>query len=345
MINHTITEIVQHNCNIADSHNAGDYTLCIYLLKMREYYRWFNKISFSDPLQNAELGEWISDQEQQWIELESSEFHDIQIDGHVFSVFDSDNINKALKPHGLVYSGGLGLGEQPHFFLGELIKHEVIDDHHIYVSNNELARDLTAPPAMSHGKSIFIRRESLRRMIWERLEEWRWKRGKGPMAKALAFYDFENNLDQALDEMTNHEVDVLLHHEKGEILAGQELGEAWHHMLDTLPRSMAEFIVRAVRDHIADCCSTLPMLINQKRIASIHFYFGNFNAIRKKIFPALMQAYESWQLSGDFNDLSITVEEGLQHWLSISKQILALHQQYGDQCQQAIVDLLDDNPL
>ena len=345
MTNHTISQAVQHNCNIADSHNASDYTLCVYLLKMREYYRWFKQISFSDPLPSSEIGDWISNQEQHWQELESSEFNDIHIDGRDFSVFDSEKINQALEPHGLVYSGGLGSGSHPHFFLGELIRHEVVGDHHIYVSNNELARDLTAPPAMSHGNTIFIRRESLRRMIWERLEEWRWKRGQGPMAKALAYYDFDNNLDHALEQMTDHEVDVLLHHEKGEIAAGQELGDAWHHMLDELPRCMAEFIARAVRDHIADCCSTLPMLIKQERSASIHFYFGNFNAIRKKIFPALMTGYESWERSGNFDDLSTIVEQGLLHWQSISKQILSLHQQHGDKCQQAIVDLLENNTL
>ncbi|HKJ07631.1 MAG TPA: hypothetical protein VKA76_00940, partial [Gammaproteobacteria bacterium] len=36
----TLCAKVQKNCHISDARYAGDYTLCIYLLKMREYYRW-----------------------------------------------------------------------------------------------------------------------------------------------------------------------------------------------------------------------------------------------------------------------------------------------------------------
>ncbi len=39
---------VQHNCDISDANHAGNYTLCIYLLKMREYYRWIHALDFSD---------------------------------------------------------------------------------------------------------------------------------------------------------------------------------------------------------------------------------------------------------------------------------------------------------
>ena len=41
---------VQRNCHISDARHAGDYTLCIYLLKMREYFRWERRYSFKDKL-------------------------------------------------------------------------------------------------------------------------------------------------------------------------------------------------------------------------------------------------------------------------------------------------------
>ena len=34
-----LIQTVQRNCHIADARHAGDYTLCVYLLKMREFYR------------------------------------------------------------------------------------------------------------------------------------------------------------------------------------------------------------------------------------------------------------------------------------------------------------------
>ncbi len=35
-----LARAVQTNCDIADAHHAADMTLCVYLLQMREYFRW-----------------------------------------------------------------------------------------------------------------------------------------------------------------------------------------------------------------------------------------------------------------------------------------------------------------
>ena len=50
---------VQHNCHISDARHAGNYTLCIYLLKMREFYRWEHKYTFSEKLSTDEIGNWL----------------------------------------------------------------------------------------------------------------------------------------------------------------------------------------------------------------------------------------------------------------------------------------------
>ncbi|NOY65874.1 MAG: hypothetical protein GXP13_00510 [Gammaproteobacteria bacterium] len=340
-----IIQTVQHNCNIADCHAANDYTLCVYLLKMREYYRWEKKLSFNEKLINSAVGDWISKRELQWHELENSEYAKIEINGTTYSVFESDKINQQLEPHGLIYSGGLNQFHHPHFFIAELKKHTVIDDFHVYITDTEFARELTAPPAMSHNKTIFIRQQSLKRMIWERLEEWQWKKGIGPMSRALDHYDFDHNLDQALEQMTEHETDVLLHHEIGEISAGKHLGEAWHTMLASLPRSKANFMARAVRDHLADCRSTLPMLIKEKRFASIHFYFGNFNAMRKEIFPSLFEAYQRWAENNDETLLIKQIEKGQLHWENIADDIIGLHKTHRKDYMKRISTLVEQNKL
>ncbi|MEZ5447490.1 MAG: hypothetical protein R3E95_10555 [Thiolinea sp.] len=51
-------------------------------------------------------------------------------------------------------------------FLGELTERVEEGDYTILVAGREWARDLEAPPAMSQGRQIFIRRESLRRLLW-----------------------------------------------------------------------------------------------------------------------------------------------------------------------------------
>lgn len=340
-----VIDKVQHNCHIADARFAGEYTLCIYLLKMREYFRWEKQYPYGHPLPNADIGTWLTEREQHWHDLDSADYQDLSIQDKTYSPFDSRGINEALKPYGLVYSGGLGQHGRPHFFLAELTHDEKMDDYQIYVADKELARDLTAPPAMSLDKTIYIRRESLRRMLWERLEEWRWRKHEGAMSRALAYYDFESNLDQALDEMTQHETDVLMHHEIGEIHAGKHLGKEWQEMLFSMPRSAAELMSRAIRDHIADCCITLPELIKQERYASVHFYFGNFQGMRKKIFPALPAAYQRWHEQGNLDPLLNAIEQGEKHWTGLANEILDIYRQQGEHCQQDIVKLVEDNLL
>ena len=64
-----LTTAVQRNCDISDARHAGDYGLCTFLLKMREYYRWENELPFSHPLPRTDLGEWLqSGVEAPWLE-------------------------------------------------------------------------------------------------------------------------------------------------------------------------------------------------------------------------------------------------------------------------------------
>jgi hypothetical protein len=51
---------VQRNCDIADAQFAGNYSLCTYLLKMREFYRWERGLPFSAALDRQAVGDWVS---------------------------------------------------------------------------------------------------------------------------------------------------------------------------------------------------------------------------------------------------------------------------------------------
>lgn len=55
----TLTESVQKNCHISDAQYAGHYTLCVFLLKMREYYRWENAIPQSQRLPKEAVGKSV----------------------------------------------------------------------------------------------------------------------------------------------------------------------------------------------------------------------------------------------------------------------------------------------
>lgn len=336
---------VQINCHISDARFASDYTLCVYLLKMREFFRWEQNIAYGEPLSGETVGNWLTDREQLWENLEAASFAEIELAGRHFDPFDSDSINQVIADYGLTYSGGYGSQSKPVFFLAEAEKTIQENGYTIRVAGRELARDLTAPPAMSLGDTIYIRRESLRRMLWERLEEWRWNKPDNAMGRAIRCYDFDKDLSGSLDQMTDNEIDTLVLHEIGEIRAGEQLGKSWQEMLLAFPRSKVELMARAVRDHLADALSTLPDLLERLHPPSLHFYFANLGGMRKVIYPALLKAYNQWHTTGQVEALTEQVAAGRQHWLQVAGQILALHKRSNDTAIHSIESLIDQSHL
>lgn len=321
---------VQRNCHIADARHAGDYTLCVYLLKMREFYRWEQGVSFQQILTSDDVGDWLTGREAVWNELDEQDYAPIHLNGTPHDPFDNEAINTHLNAHGLVYSAGYGRRCRPLFFLAELEQKIEQGGYTILVAGRELARDVEAPPAMNQGKQVFIRRESLRRMLWEKVEEWRWNGIDSPLGRAVACYGFDAGVETALDAMAAAETDMIVAHEIGEVMAGQVLGDAqWQTMLFALPPSHADIMLRAVRDLLADCLHTLPELLARGHAASIHFYFGNLSAMRKKLAPQLVEAYQHWHETGDTAPIAAYAAWGGEHWAQTGKVALALFEAQG----------------
>ncbi len=341
---------VQYNCHISDARHGADFSLCIYLMKMREYYRWEKRLPYGAALAKDAVGDWLQAREQLWEALEDADLRPLAIGGRDYDPFDADAINASLRPQGLVYSSGLGNRAKPHFFLGKLERHARNGACSVYVAASEYARDLSAPPAMTLGNNIFLRRESLGRMLWEKLESWRWSRPDNALGRAFACYDFDADLEGSLAAMTDREIDNALLHEQGEYEAGERLGDdAWNAMLMALAQTPAEIMARAVRDHLADCLVTLPRLLGEIEdsgdAAALHFYLGNLTNMRKAIFPALSSAYDAWREKGDLNRLRRTADSGRSHFEGLAHAMLRLHQRRGKDAALAIRDLVDASHL
>jgi hypothetical protein len=324
-----LKESVQRNCDVADARYGAEFTLCTYLMKMREYYRWEQGLPFSAHLPKQAVGDWLSAREQRWDDLAEAEYAELDIAGVRYDPFDAEGINRALAPMGLVYSGGLGRGGKAHFFLAELERSQELDGFAVYVAGRELARDLAAPPAMMREDRVFVRRESLRRWLWEKLESWRWSRPDNALGRAFACYDFEGQLEPSLERMTDTELEMVLLHEIGEFYAGVALGDGWNRMLLAFAHTPLELMLRAVRDHLADCLSTLPGLLERERPESLHFYVGNLSHMRRELFPSLEAAYRAWLESRDPEPLRDLARRGREHWEGLAGQLLALWERRG----------------
>lgn len=323
-----LAQSVQTNCHISDAKYAGNYSLCVFLLKMREYYRWERKIPLSQPLTKSNVGEWLSQRECEWAEYEDREFESLLIEKQEIDPFDANRINKILNSHGFVYSGGYGVFGKPHFFIAELEERQNIDDLRIYIAGKELARDLVAPPAMIVENRIFIRKESLRRFIWEKIEEWRWKSDPDtPMARALNYYHLgHDDVELTLDAMVNNEASSAILHEIGEAKATRIVGPEWREILHGLPHSGLELKLRAIKDHLADTISTLPGLLESENLPAIHFYFANFTGMRKEIFPEAVTAYKKWVGNCNPTVLEKLCHSGKNRWMEIAEKIRETYQ-------------------
>lgn len=336
---------VQRNCDISDARHAGNYTLCVYLLKMREFYRWTHALSFEEEIDSEAITRWLRDREDRWDAVIDELYRPLELDGQAFDPYDNHAINARIGPAGLFYHGGIGQKGVDHFFLADRLTQMSVDGVTVTVTGREYARDLTAPPAMSTRDEIVLRRESLKRMCWERYQEWAWNRFDNRMGRALSFYDFDRSVSAALESMVDVEQDVLIRHELGEMSITREFGSAWSERMQSILGTRAELLSRAARDHLADARALLPWLARQDNPAPIHFYFANLTALRRQILPMADTAYEQWLASGDTAPLLDLAQAGAEHWRSVLESVLAIEAGAGENPATPIADLIDRSHL
>jgi hypothetical protein len=330
---------VQRNCDIADARHAREMTLCSYLLEMREFYRWEQDLPLGSPPPRDDVGRWITEREALWEGLFDEDFSALPVAGAHVDPFEAKAVNDALLPEGLVYGAGIGRFHKPHFFLGRLDRIERHDGLAVLVCECEYARDLTAIPAALQGGTVIVRREALRQWLWEKAEAWGMKKTPGAMSRALDAYGYGDDPAAALARMTEVETETLILHERGEYGAGKLLGPQWATMIASYAKRRPELLARAVRDNLADCLSTLPVLLARDDHASLHFWFANFDGMRREIFPWLAAAYDRWLDLGDPAPLSAAIAVGGDHWQRAAERLLTDFREQGAQAESEIAAL------
>jgi hypothetical protein len=341
---HRLVAAVQKNCDISDAHHARDMTMCTYLLEMREYFRWEHDIPLDQAPPRDELGSWLTQREARWGEFESEIFDPLPVGDAHYDPFEIETINRELNPAGLAYGGGYGRFRKPHFFLGELLRREKRDGFEVLVTGCEYARDITALPASFQNGAIYVRQDALRRWLWEKVELWSVKRSDGPLKAALDCYGYGADPRRGLERMTEAESEAVILHEIGEGLAERLLGRDWKDMISSFTRKRPEILARAVRDNLADCLSTLPGLIERDAHCSLHFYFANFEGMRRTLFPRLVESYRRWRETGSPAPLLDAARAGTAYWADAASRLIDLHRNDPAHAEAAIEGMLGEEP-
>jgi hypothetical protein len=314
---------VQHNCDLGDALHARDGALCTYLLAMRELYRWSAGAALGATLDRASVGGWIAAHESAWDRLCADQtcYRDLPIDGGV-DPFDDASADAAFAQRGLVYGAGIGPFGAPVFFLAERLREERRDGAAVVVAGAEFARGLVAPPAASRNGRIVVRTDALRRWLWTRLEGGPQRPRPGAFA-ALIEGQGGRRAD-AIERFVQEQTETLILHELGEVRVAALLGADWERMLADGADRQTEVVLRAVRDLLADCLVTLPVLLDRAAADALRFWYAAFEGARRVLAPRLARLHASIERGDPAPLEALCMEEGA-HWLRV---VLALRDRW-----------------
>lgn len=345
-----LVRAVQANAHIADARHAADLPLCIFLLQMREYYRWEQGLDFDAPIDRALLGRWLAEREHQWKDLESQPYSPLPWAGRHFDPLDADALNAELLPHGWAYVAAWDGAQRPLFALAALQREESPAGAApaLLECGDELARSLLAPPAALVGaRTIVLRREALARWLWERVEIVAQRPVHGPwlaLVEAFGLHD-ARRFAAAKTELIAALMPMLEWHERGEHRAAQRLEPGWSALRLALRQRPADAKVRAVRDLLADLETTLPMLLEHHATMALHGWFALLDGWRERFCPALRPAYAAWCDGDEGRALRRVAHDGVEHFAALADELLALHRRDGSEAGTAISARLDvDDP-
>ena len=344
---------VQTNCDITDARFAADLPLCIYLLQMREFYRWEQGLEFGDPLPRAALGDWLARREAHWDTLEGRPFEPVPCAGAQVDPFDVATIDAALQPLGLGYGAGLIGPGRPVFFVAERATPSPaqVDGEPVRVQlyGRELARSLASPLALlaplPEGETIVLRQAALSRWLWERFEAHSLRPAEGAFGRFAAACGVQSpeQFNARLPDLLHTARPVLLLHELGELRAGRWLGPRWATLREALADDRrSELRLRAVRDHLADLGTTLPALLADGASAPLHFWFAGYEGHREALYPGLKSAYAAWCAGDGGHALRAAVQVGEAHFRRLAERLLVLADGQPNALSRALAQRLND---
>jgi hypothetical protein len=321
----TLATAVQFNCDLGDALHAREKSLCTYLLGMREYFRWSAGLPLGAAPDRGRLSEWISQREQRWDALrdhDAATYAELPLAGGI-DPFDDARANRDLPAMGLVYGAGLGLFGAPMFVLAQCESDQLRDGVRVIVAGTELARGITAAPAVSRNNTILIRRDALRRWLWTRTETALRGPRDNAFALALRAYGADAGVEAAVVAMAKGEAETLVLHEMGELHAGHLLGTEWEAMLLDVGDRRTEVVLRAVRDLLADCLVTLPRLTARAATRSLLFWQANFDGLRRALAPELAESCRMESGGLEFDRLARAADSSRRVWEQHASDLLA----------------------
>jgi hypothetical protein len=325
-----ITDQVLENCNITDARHAGLYSICGLALRLRDLYKWENRLDpwiENDP---SEVLKWIGNKEETWEKLVEKDFGDIILLGHRFDPFDVKGINAILEPHGYIYGGGYARSLKPSFFLAAIEDKKEINGITIFILGEELARDLLTIPALSQDNCIYVRKESARLYLWDQIFYIK-NSGRYALRFGLEYYGLKEqtpgNLHRNLSRIAANETDTYIYHELGEMQDTVFDRNTWREIIAAFPHTPIELLTRTVKDLLADTSEhgTLTHIIEERKTSSLAFYVAFLESFTKTLFPQIIEAFKGFTQTRDWEVIEQAVAAGYDAAKSRAEVIIGIY--------------------
>lgn len=300
-----ITRQVRHNCDISDAQHAGLYSICGLALRLRDLYKWENRLPPWVEKDSAEILDWIDAKENSWEKMVDMKPADLVIGRRRFDLFDTSGINTVLEPRGLYYGAGYAHSLKPTFLLARLEQTSTVDGHTVYTLGHELARDLLTIPALSQDDGIILRREAARLFLWDKIFYIK-KSGRPALKFALFHCGMKNppndELQRNLDRILTVQSQTYIYHEIGEREDTFFDRGTWREIIAAYPHTPVELAARATKDLLADTGEKGPLhhIVNHRNSAALGLFVAFFDGLGKEFFPELFVAFQLFTGCGDW---------------------------------------------
>jgi len=326
-----IVDQILTNCDIADSHHAGLFSICGLALRLRDLYKWEKQLDPWVEKDSSEILEWIDDKEKNWDKLAEKQFNDITIFGNKYDPFDTVGINSVLEPYGFLYGGGYARGLKPTFFLAAIEDKRKIDGYTVYILGREPARDLLTIPALSQDDCVLIRQEPAKLFLWDKIFYIK-KSGRYALGFALEKYGIkENNVKEvrrSLARIAKAEIGIYIYHELGELQDTVFDSCIWREIIATFPHTPIELLVRTVKDLLADTneYGTLRFITKERKMTSLAFYVAFLDGLVKELFPEIITAFQEFTHTQNWQVINQAATCGYNTAKHNAQQISSIYQ-------------------
>jgi len=329
---------IKLNCNISDAGYWGYYSICGLLMRYRDIYMHEHSMMPWEKVVTEEITPWIAERETLWQGLEDSGLKELQIGNRSYDPFDVEGIGDALKERGLIYGSGYGMFLKPTFFLGYLEGSEELYDYNVFYVGRELCRDLFAAPTMLQGRCIYLRKDILRIILWEKLLQRSPNKFSGVLDKYFSEFDldgkdaYSDGFARRIELVVNLISKLFVMHEIGEAVE-DDYSYDWVCVLGECGDKFVEIYMRGIKDILADTSFLGPLnaLIKNQDQDLMGFYMVFLEGMRKELFPEIKDAFRRFIETSEWSLIEEARVAGYEKACKLREDVLTLRKDSKDQ--------------